>query len=179
MTVRETAQLLALLQSWYPTAFSRLDEGPEALRAMAGLWHRVLGDLPYAAAEGAVLRFVSADGKGFPPSPGQIRQQAAELSSRPGLSELDAWALVRRAASDGIYHSAERFAELPAGVQRAVGSPETLRAWAMLPESELDTVTASHFQRTWREVRAREELESKLPPALRGKSAEPLPGLPE
>ena len=79
------------------------------------------------------------------------------------MSEQEAWTLVRKALSDGIYHYNERFAELPKEVQAAVGRPSQLRAWAVMDENAVESVVASNFMRTFRAKEKRREEYDALP----------------
>ena len=98
--------------------------------------------------------------------PGAINERILQARELCELTENDAWVLVLRAVSRGIYNSAEEFAKLPEEVQRIVGHPRQLHEWALLDAGEVNTVIASAFRRSWR---ARKELEKSLglSPALR------------
>ena len=118
------------------------------------------------AAEQALMAYIATDTKGYPPMPGAINERILQARELCGLTENDAWVLVLRAVSRGIYNSAEEFAKLPEEVQRIVGHPRQLHEWALLDAGEVNTVIASAFRRSWR---ARKELEKNLglSPALR------------
>ena len=67
-----------------------------------------------------------------------------------GMSELEAWGLVRRAVQNGIYGAQKEFDALPPVVQQCVGSPSQLKEWALLDEDVVASVVASNFQRSYR-----------------------------
>ena len=54
-------------------------------------------------------------------------------------------------------------------VKKAVGTPEQLRAWAMMPADEVESVVASNFRRSYRD-NARREKENRLLPLTGGGS---------
>lgn len=85
----------------------------------------------------AAKAFVATDKKGFPPVPGQIKEQISVLRNQNGMSEQDAWEMVNNALRNSSYGSAEEFAKLPKDIQRAVGSANMLRSWATIPYAEL------------------------------------------
>ena len=78
------------------------------------------------------------------------------------MTESEAWVLVRKAISNGIYGYEEEFKGLPAVVQKAVGSPMQIHHWAMLTEG-IDTVVASFFTRNYRLQIEHLKTESALP----------------
>jgi hypothetical protein len=67
------------------------------------------------------------------------------------MTEAEAWALVRKAASNSFYgQAAKEFDKLPPILQRLVGTPNQLRDWGMMDSNEFNTVVASNFQRSYR-----------------------------
>ena len=74
------------------------------------------------------------------------------MAITPWLGEQEAWDLVTRAAARSTYYAQEEFDKLPLPVQRTLGSPATLRSWAAVDVSQLQTVIASHFKRDYRAV---------------------------
>jgi hypothetical protein len=63
---------------------------------------------------------------------------------------MDAWAHVYKAICDSNYHAEERFAELDPIEQRAVGSPDVLKGWAMADAEDGLTVIQSQFLKAYR-----------------------------
>ena len=89
------------------------------------------------------------------------------LTSQNELSEGEAWQLVARAISNGIYGSKKEFDALPQTIQRIVGSPNALREWAMMDSDVVHSVVASNFQRSYRVVSEREREIKALPQDVR------------
>jgi hypothetical protein len=98
----------------------------------------------------AVQALIAADEKGFPPVIGQVKAYMRMLMPSDELSEMEAWTLVSRAASRGVYHAKDEFEKLPPLIQETLGSPQTLIDWGMIEERDFQTVTQSNFMRTYR-----------------------------
>ena len=154
MNENETGKILSVISEVYP-AF-RKDRN---IDATARIWQKIFEHTPYEAVEQALMAYIATDTKGYPPVPGAINERIMQARELDGLTENDAWILVLKAASRGIYNSGEEFAKLPEEVQRIVGHPRQLYEWAMLDAGEVNTVIASSFRRSWR---ARKELEKSL-----------------
>ena len=152
MTVQETAKVFKVLQGAYPN----WKPSKDTLAA----WAALFTDEPLETVMAGVKAFIACDTKGFAPSIGQIKEV---IHTPPcDMTESEAWALVRKAISNGIYGYEEEFKGLPAVVQKAVGSPMQIHHWAMLTEG-IDTVVASFFTRNYRMQIERLKTESALP----------------
>lgn len=136
------------------------------------VWYALLKDLPYELASMAVQKHMLTEK--FPPTIADLRAKANEVVERPAeeMSELEAWALVRKAIGNSGYHSEEEFSKLPEVCQIAVGSPANLREWAMMDSDQVATVEQSHFIRNYRAAAKRITEDRKLPPAFRERIAE-------
>ena len=135
------------------------------------VWYALLKDLPYELASMAVQKHVLTEK--FPPTIADLRAKANEVVKRSEeeMSELEAWALVRKAIRNSNYHE-EEFDRLPEACQIAVGSPANLREWAMMGLDQVETVEQSHFIRNYRTAAKRMTEDKKLPPAFRERIAE-------
>jgi len=165
MTKQEVFRLFGLLQSVYPDPFRGLSDDAIALKL--GVWQDLFAQIPGEQVFGAALAFIKGSTKSFMPVPGQI---IALIGKPQELGEQEAWDLVTRAASRSTYYAQEEFDKLPLPVQRTLGSPATLRSWAAVDVSQLQTVIASHFKRDYRAVLSAPALPSTQKNA---------PGLPE
>ena len=166
MTIQEMAQIIDILSIEYPQISQKTDEEKTA---MVNLWAGMFADDQWQMVAMAVKAFMASDEKGFPPHMGQIKAIINKMTIPPELkmNELEAWALVNRAAQNSAYGAEEEFARLHPIVQRLVGSPNQLRAWAMMDEDAVSSVVASNFQRSYRaEVAKQKELLS-LPSDVR------------
>jgi len=163
MTEVETGRLIAVIAEIYP----RFLDGRN-IENTVSLWHTIFASDSYREVEAALFAFVSTDEKGFPPAPGAIRALLNKLRQPEGeTTETEAWAMVQKATRNSLYNADKEFAALPEDVQRCVGSPATLREWAMMDSETLNSVVSSNFMRGYkaRAVQVREM--QKLPPAVR------------
>lgn len=164
MTLKETAQIITLLQANYADSFKNMSD--DTLDGVVSLWHRILESEDYAVVEGAVLAHISTDASRFMPPVGIIKERIRKIMNPPEMTELEAWGLVKRALRNSAYNSGEEFARLPPVIQKLVGSPAQLRSWA-LQEDGTDDYIAGQFQRSYR---ARAEIEREnmsLPPSVK------------
>lgn len=83
------------------------------------------------------------------------------------MTEQEAWALVSAAAANAKYEAEKEFRKISPLLQKLVGSPNQLRAWALMEADVFSSVVASNFQRSYRaEVAKQKELLS-LPSDVR------------
>lgn len=163
MTIKETAQLIAVIAEIYP----RFMDGRN-IETTVQLWHKIFSGDKYAEVEAALFAFVSSDEKGFPPAPGAIRSMLNKLKQPQGeTTEAEAWGMVQKATRNSIYNADKEFAALPEDVQSCIGSPATLREYAIMDSETLNTVVASNFMRSYRARAVQVREMQKLPPAVR------------
>ena len=164
MTALDTAKILTLIQTEYPHSFSNMT--PEQMTLKQELWEKEFaGDDPtlvYTA-----VRMLFESGIKFAPNIGDIRGKMRMLTAKEGLTEQQAWALVSKATRNSAYNSEREFEKLPPEVQRAVGSPEQLKAWAIMDADTVESVVASNFMRSYKAVAARQKELEQYPQALR------------
>lgn len=149
MTREDTIKILSVLRGAYP-AFYRDITKQEAESTIA-LWESMFDEEPYALVGAAVKAFIAGDGKGFPPSIGQIKERIRKITQPEEMTEQEAWSLVSKAIRNSTYGSVEEFNKLPPEIQAVVHDPGQLRQWAMSPADNMETVIASNFMRSFRE----------------------------
>lgn len=159
MTKQDIYQLFGLLQAVYPDAFRGLSD--TAAQVKLNVWQDIFRDDPPEHVMAAARTFISRDKKGFMPVPGQLKEI---LAGDNAMGEQEAWALVTKALRRSTYYSHEEFEKLPQPIRRALGTADTLRSWAQVNVSELETVIASHFKRDYRAIAAAPP-PGMLPPA--------------
>lgn len=172
-------KILTLLQSEYPNSFANMDDRTKRIKL--SLWKSEFGQDDHSLVYAAVRLYMKNPEK-FAPTIGQIREKMNELTQAaagtPEIPEQAAWALVSKACSNGLYGYREEFAKLPPDVQRAVGAPEQLKAWAMMDAEAVESVVASNFMRAYRTQQKRDKELALLPEELRaritGKAADAL-----
>lgn len=160
MTLGEMVKILTMISAYYPTFNNGRD--PEVT---SKAWHLLFADDSFQAVQNALLAYVATDTKGFPPMPGQLKEQMKPKVSE--VSSFEAWHEVKKALSNGIYGSKEEFEKLSPICKRIVGSPAVLREWATLDSEELDTVVSSNFQRNYRAISENTRNYEKLPERVR------------
>ena len=162
MTRDEVKELLMTIKAIYPN----FNVKPEEMTPTINAWHLMLEEYPAEAIGGSLRVYVKTNNSGFAPSVAQLINSMYAVKTSDNPSEGDAWAMVKRAISDGNYHADERFAELPEIVRKAVGNANMIRQWAMCDTSEVNTVVMSNFQRNYRTMVQRAEMDQRIPKAL-------------
>ena len=161
MTPKETKAVLALMKAAYPQFYKGLPL--DDLRAVVNLWQKQFEDYDGQTVLSAVNTLISSREEGYPPTIGAVKQQIMKLYAAELPSESEAWAMVSLAARNGAYGWKAEFEALPPLVQRAVGSAEQLRAWALMEEGEVQTIVASTFKKAYRQLLSQEQERRLLP----------------
>lgn len=166
MTQKEAAKIVDVLMFNYPDTLRNNSE--EALITYIENWHFFFKDDSYEEVMQAVQKIISSSQERFAPNIGMIREQMRKnREPKGGLSEQEAWELVKRALRNGLYGYKEEFAKLPPTVQRCVGSENMIREWAEMESETLDSVVASNFMRSFRAIRQSAEEDARTPAAIR------------
>ena len=164
MTKSDVLGIMAILETAYPSYYAK-QNNQQRMEAV-NLWAELFADdqvsLVYAA-----VKTIIVSGGAFPPSIGEIKNKMHNLTNNGELSETEAWALVSKACSNGLYGYKTEYEKLPPDVQAAVGSAEQLREWAMMDEQTLQSVVGSNFMRGFKTVKKRERELSMLPSDVR------------
>lgn len=164
MNMKETERILASVTAVYP-AFAK----DRDCHVLATVWQQVFSHVPYAQVNRALAAFFAGDVKGYPPTPGAVNAYLLKARKLEGPTENDAWALVLKASSRGLYNSREEYEKLPEDVREIVGSPRMLHEWAQMSTEDLNTSVAPGFKRAWT---ARQELKQELEPYFRLEGAD-------
>lgn len=161
MDKTETLKILSVLKAAYPHSYKGMSQ--RDADAMVNLWTLMFADTAYEAVNAAVCALISTRTVGFSPTVGEVKEKLQSLRNAAALSEQDAWALVSKACSNGLYGYRKEFDRLPPEVQQAVGAPEQLREWARVDVETFQTVVASNFMRTFRANAVRQKEFAMLP----------------
>lgn len=162
MTKQEFYEIAKKLQAIYTN--QRFMEKQETM----DVWFALFQGAPLKAMAAAVSAHVMESP--YPPTPADINKQISRL--RKGNSDSlpsaeESWAMVRKAVRNAGYHAEEEFEKLPEIVQKAIGTPQNLAAWAMMEIDAFETVQKSHFTRLYNGLVERERSEERLPRNIR------------
>ena len=152
---------MAILETAYPSYYAKRN-AQQHIEA-AKLYAEMFADDPANLVYSAVKAFIVGDTSGFPPSIGQIKERMHSLIAQDAMTETEAWSLVSRACSNGIYGYLTEFQKLPPNVQAVVGRPEQLKEWAMMDSETVQSVVASNFMRSYRVCAKRAKEHDLLP----------------
>ena len=161
MTKQETMAIMAILREAYPIYYR--DKTKDEIITSVNLWAEMFADDDVNIVKASIKAFIASDTKGFPPVIGQIKHQIQKLITTEEMTEVHAWDLVSKAIRNGTYGSEEEFEKLPTVIQKAIGSPDRLREWSGVEPSEVQTVVASNFMRSYRAKLAHEQEHDRLP----------------
>ena len=160
MTREETVKIIRIMVDSYP------NYKPNNISETVDVWHMMLSDYDYNLVAMALKAYILSDTSGFAPSIGQLVDKMKSITSPQELNEMEAWSLVCGALQNSGYNYAEEYAKLPPLVQKAVGLPTQLQAWALTENLNKDVV-GSNFMRCYRiEVERQKEI-SKMPQNVR------------
>lgn len=157
MTRKETVKIIRIMCDCYP------NYKPSDLSETIDAWDMMLEEYSYSQVSIALKAYVTTDTSGFAPSVGQLINKLHEVQSPQELNEMEAWMLVSKALRNGYYGAVEEFNKLPPLVQKAVGSPDNLRNWALTDSESIENVVQSNFMRTYRTVVNRAKEYQKMP----------------
>lgn len=163
MTLDETKKVMAYIAAAYPRYFANVTM--ESAERQAIPWHDALGEYSAGAVMAGVKGYISADGSGFPPTPGQIIHYIHFTGHPADHSGTQAWSLVRKAVNCPWDQMEASFQTLPETVRKAVGSAASLKELAMMDSQRFETVAQSNFLRMYDAERRREATEQRLPAA--------------
>ena len=166
MDRNETVKILTVLKAAYPHSFKDLPR--RDAEAMIDLWQKMFEADPYEHVGAAVAALIATRKDGFTPTIGEVKERLAFAKAQADgdLSEQEAWALVEKACRNGLYGYQKEFDKLPPDVQRSIGAPEQLRAWAMMDSETVNSVVSSNFMRNYRTQKQREKECAMLPPSV-------------
>ena len=162
MTREESRNILRIITAAYQNAYR---DSQQRLKDAITVWAVIFRDVPYKLVEAAVYTYINDDNE-YPPAPGQVKSILYRMEHQDELSEGDAWNLVRRALSNGLYGAQEEFDRLPEDVQKAIGSPQWIHAVAADEDVNM-SVESSNFYKRYRQVLANKREMASMPPAVR------------
>jgi hypothetical protein len=149
MNKQETVKLISVIKVAFPFWGSKLSQ--EELKMTVELWHDMLNEHEYPVVMSAIKTIIAIK-KDFPPTIAEVIEKCQYLLSggNTGFTEVEAWALVKKAIRNSAYNCIGEFEGLPDVVKKAIRRPEVLRDWSQLETSEVDTVISSNFMRSYK-----------------------------
>lgn len=162
MNQQEIAKVLEVLEDAYGVKkFYADSDKARVLR----IWNIMFRDDDAIEVNRAVIDCIAT--LRYSPTIADIKTRMAQNRMEGQMTELEAWALIRRACEDsnGREESQKAYQSLPKILQKLC-NPSQLRAWRAVPDKEFETVIASNFQRSYAELAKREAGYHALPPQL-------------
>lgn len=141
MNKKEITMTLVKIKAMYPNQFKGIKEAE--WRIIAGTWESILKEYQFDVVNAALNAYI-AQGHEWAPNPGQVRKIIVTANT-PQITSYEAWEDVRRALSNAGRDSIDAFKTLPEPAQKAVGSPETLKQWAVTPLEEIEKFIKPRF----------------------------------
>lgn len=145
MTREETKKFIMGMQVSFPNF--KIQDG--LLSFTIDVWQDDLADFSYEEVCSALKGFKNTSNSGFAPSVSQLIDMIHELKKNPNqINGNEAWTMVYKALCNSTYNAESEFAKLPPLVQKAIGSPNNLRAMAGDPDFNFG-VEQSNFIRIY------------------------------
>lgn len=159
MTREETKKILMGIQCSYANFKPKVP-----LDFMIEIWTDDLAEYSYQQVYSALKAFKATNTSGFAPDVGQLIDQIHRINEMPSdLTEMEAWAKVRKAIGNSNYHASEEYERLDNISKALVGSPNQLRQWAMAEVEELETVIQSNFMRSYKAKKEAQKQFKRMP----------------
>lgn len=167
MTRNEVKKIVAMVTAAWPTHFEKMT--PSKLESLISAWDMGLEDYTYEQGEAGLKSFIKSDGKGFPPSPGQVANMVESIIRPPmaRMNALEAWETVREGIRDSTYGAQEHFDAFPPLIQKAVGSPSNLREWGQLTSEQVTNNVQPRFIKAYDSLMKQAEEVMMLPKDIR------------
>lgn len=158
MTREETKKMILYLHMAY-----RDFCGDKDLTSVVNIWHDAFKDYDVKVVEIAAKNYVKTNE--FAPTIAGVMKQIRQISKTE--TETDLWALIQKAASNGIYNSAEEFEKLPPECQSFVGSADALKELSQIDMATMETVVKGQFLKRVEAIQSHQEVQKGLPAEVR------------
>lgn len=142
MIKEDVIKLLTIIEATYPSF--KVQDRASVLEA----WSVILEPYDAEAIRDALVTYTRTNPSKFAPSPAELIGMANRFDTGNDISMEERIAHIRKAVSNSNYNSKYEFDRLDKLEQRAVGSPDNLRAWANLDMDELETVVFSGVRKS-------------------------------
>lgn len=162
MSRDEVKQLLMRIQATYPNWKPQPN-----IQMVVDVWYEYLADYKYNVMLAGLNAYITTDTSGFAPSVGQVIQTLKNYRNKDEVGEMQAWGMIYKAISNGSYHAKEEYDNLPPLLQKVVGSPQSLKEWAMMDIATVNSVVQSNVLRTYKVLRQSEIETERIPERVR------------
>ena len=155
---------MGMIKLGYP----RFYEGVDDMDGVIDLWASMFVDYPVTLVMQAYQRFLNNDQKGYPPVIGQIMHEINEIT-QPAADipyESEAWEQVKKAISNGLYHSKQEYEKLHPILRRVIGGPDAIWRWANMEEEFVDMNIRPMICRSYKQYADAEIRDRLLPPSM-------------
>lgn len=161
MNKKETARLLQLLVMAYPNFYKKNDQ--DELKLLNELWLSCFRDNDYSDVAKALKYYISTDTTGYPPVIGKLKEAIYKMTEPNQLTSDEAWSAVKEALGRSLYNSKGEFEKLPENVKKVLGGSRTLYDWARDESGKVNTVIASTFKKSYKELMNHKKEVAMLP----------------
>ena len=158
MTREETKTLMKYFQTVYPG----FHQGSNQTQVV-DVWFDAFGEYDTKIVQLAAKNYVKTNE--FAPTIAGVMKQIRQISKTE--TETDLWALIQKAASNGIYNSAEEFEKLPPECQSFVGSADALKELSQIDMATMETVVKGQFLKRVESIQSHQEVQKGLPAEVR------------
>lgn len=157
-----TKEQIIGLMKYFQAAYKGFYEGKDT-QAVMTVWHDALADEDPKIVSQAAKNYVRTSE--FAPTVAGLMKQI-DLIKRP-QADTDMWALISKAASNGLYNSAEEFEKLPPECQSFLGSASALKDLAQTDTGTMNTVVKGQFLKRVEAIREHQTVQRGLPAEVR------------
>lgn len=162
MTREETIVILKILKTSYPNFYK--DMSKEDMMNTIALWSEMFENDDISLVKVSVKELVQKNK--FPPSIADIKQEMYKLTNEETLP-TELWAKLKKAISNGYYHSVEEFEKLPDECKQFIKTPNQLRELAQNDSEINNTVVKGQFLKQIENIQKRNKEEKQMLPEAR------------
>ena len=158
MTREETKRMILYLHMAYRDFCKDRD-----LTSVIDIWHDAFKEYDVKVMGIAAKNYVKTNE--FAPTIAGIMKQIRQISKTE--AETDLWALIQKAASNGLYNSAEEFEKLPPECKSFIGSADALKEMSQIDMATMETVVKGQFLKRVEAIQNHQEVQKGLPGEVR------------
>lgn len=158
MTREDTKKMIMYLRMAFRDFCSDKD-----LTMVVDVWHDAFKDEDTAIVSKATQNYVKHNP--YPPTIAGIMEQISLMKNKE--TDTDLWALVQKAARNGVYGSEEEFEKLPPECQSFIGNTSALKELAQIDTGTMNTIVKGQFLKRVEAIKEHQEVQRGLPAEVR------------